>query len=202
MCFLNQISVTLACPSCLCSRLSSSFRGEVSPPCDWLFTSQQQGSYPHPICSWVTWQQVGLLQSSSSPLSATHPSLVGRCRRRWPLIPAQGPGSSEVCPASPSLAASWRWEAPGPLSRFSYASPGRAGEEEGGGQLLEPQYTWRVCWVFDLHPQASLEGNRQGLFMWIGSIWLFVLPLYISTPTYNLGGFLDWRIGRQLLCAF
>ena len=54
MCFLNPISVTLACPSCLCSRLSSSFRGEVSPPCDWLFTSQQQGSYPHPICSWVT----------------------------------------------------------------------------------------------------------------------------------------------------
>ena len=34
MCFLNLISVTLACPSCLCLRLSSSFRGEVSPPCD------------------------------------------------------------------------------------------------------------------------------------------------------------------------
>lgn len=54
MCFLNLISVTLACPSCLCLRLSSSFRGEVSPPCDWLFTSQQQGSYSHPIYSWVT----------------------------------------------------------------------------------------------------------------------------------------------------
>lgn len=54
MCFLNLISVTLACLSCLCLRLSSSFRGEVSPPCGWLFTSQQQGSYPHPIYSWVT----------------------------------------------------------------------------------------------------------------------------------------------------
>lgn len=54
MCFLNLISVTLACPSCLCLRLSSSFRGEVSPPCDWLFTSQQQGSYSHPIYYWVT----------------------------------------------------------------------------------------------------------------------------------------------------